>query len=65
MPNMLHASKQLFRSIWKKTSRKLLRGSLLFASEDRKTRAERWLRGGSWTPERRWATPAGPSASTT
>ena len=45
MPNMLHSSRQLFRSIWKKTSRRLLRGALLFASEDRKTRAERWLRG--------------------
>ena len=45
MPNMLHASRQLARTLWKKTSRKLLRGALLFASEDRKTRAERWLRG--------------------
>jgi hypothetical protein len=45
MPNMLHSSRQLFRSIWKKTSRRLLRGALLFASEERKTRAERWLRG--------------------
>ena len=45
MPNMLHSSRQLFRSIWKKTSRRLLRGALLFASEDRKTRSERWLRG--------------------
>ena len=45
MPNMLHASRQLVRSIWKKTSRRLLRGALLFASEERKTRAERWLRG--------------------
>jgi hypothetical protein len=45
MPNMLHAGRQLVRSIWKKTSRKLLRGSLLYASEERKTRAERWLRG--------------------
>jgi len=45
MPQVVHAGKQLFRSIWKKTSRKLLRGTLLFASEDRKTRAERWLRG--------------------
>ena len=45
MPNRLHASRQLARTLWKKTSRKLLRGALLFASEDRKTRAERWLRG--------------------
>jgi hypothetical protein len=45
MPNLLHAGRQLLRSIWKKTSRKLLRGSLCFASEERKTRAERWLRG--------------------
>jgi hypothetical protein len=45
MPQVVHAGRQLFRSIWKKTSRKLLRGALLFASEDRKTRAERWLRG--------------------
>ena len=45
MPNMLHASRQLARSIWKKTSRKLLRGALVFAPEERKTRAERWLRG--------------------
>ncbi len=45
MPNMLHAGRQLVRSIWKKTSRRLLRGSLLLASEERKTRAERWLRG--------------------
>jgi hypothetical protein len=45
MPQVVHAGRQLFRSIWKKTSRRLLRGALLFASEDRKTRAERWLRG--------------------
>ena len=45
MPNTLHAGRQLARSIWKKTSRKLLRGALVFAPEERKTRAERWLRG--------------------
>jgi hypothetical protein len=45
MPQLLHAGRQLFRSIWKKTSRRLLRAALLFSSEERKTRAERWLRG--------------------
>ncbi|MEN8108951.1 MAG: sulfotransferase domain-containing protein [Pseudomonadota bacterium] len=45
MPNMLHSGRQLLRSIWKKTSRRLLRGALLFASDERKTQAERWLRG--------------------
>ena len=45
MPQIVHAGRQLFRSIWKKTSRKLLRGALLFTPEERKTRAERWLRG--------------------
>jgi hypothetical protein len=45
MPQLLHAGRQLFRSIWKKTSRRLLRAALLFSTEERKTRAERWLRG--------------------
>jgi hypothetical protein len=45
MPQVVHAGRQLFRSVWKKLSRRLLRGALLFASEDRKTAAERWLRG--------------------
>jgi hypothetical protein len=45
MPHLLHAGKQLLRSVWKKTSRRLLRGALFFTSEERKTRAERWLRG--------------------
>ena len=45
MPNMLHAGRQLLRSIWKKTSRKLLRAALFFSPEERKTVAERWLRG--------------------
>jgi hypothetical protein len=45
MPLPLHAGKQFLRSVWKKTSRRLLRGALLFAPEERKTRAERWLRG--------------------
>jgi hypothetical protein len=45
MPHAVHALRQLFRSIWKKLSRRLLRGTLLFAPEERKTRAERWLRG--------------------
>ena len=45
MPQVLHAGRQLFRSIWKKLSRRLLRGALFLASEDRKTTAERWLRG--------------------
>ena len=45
MPHLLHAGKQLLRSVWKKTSRRLLRGALFFTPEERKTRAERWLRG--------------------
>ncbi len=45
MLQIVHAARQLFRSIWKKLSRRLLRGALLFAPEERKTRAERWLRG--------------------
>ncbi|UCC55961.1 MAG: sulfotransferase domain-containing protein [Gammaproteobacteria bacterium] len=45
MPQVLHAGRQLFRSIWKKTSRRLLRAALFFSPEERKTRAERWLRG--------------------
>jgi hypothetical protein len=45
MPNVLHAGRQLLRSIWKKTSRKLLRAALFYAPEERKTVAERRLRG--------------------
>ncbi len=45
MPLPVHAGKQFLRSVWKKLSRRLLRAALLFASEERKTRAERWLRG--------------------
>jgi Sulfotransferase domain len=45
MFNVLHTGRQLLRSVWKKTSRRLLRGALFFAPEERKTRAERWLRG--------------------
>jgi hypothetical protein len=45
MPQVLHAGRQLFRSVWKKTSRRLLRAALFFSTEERKTRAERWLRG--------------------
>jgi hypothetical protein len=45
MLNVLHTGRQLFRSIWKKISRRLLRGALFFTPEERKTRAERWLRG--------------------
>jgi hypothetical protein len=45
MINVLHTARQAFRSVWKKTSRRLLRGTLFFSPEERKTRAERWLRG--------------------
>ena len=45
MLNVLHTGRQLLRSVWKKTSRRLLRGALFFSPEERKTRAERWLRG--------------------
>jgi hypothetical protein len=45
MYNLIQMSRQPVRSVWKKTSRQILRGALLFASEDRKIRAERWLRG--------------------
>ena len=45
MINVLHTGRQAFRSVWKKTSRRLLRGTLFFSPEARKTRAERWLRG--------------------
>jgi hypothetical protein len=45
MLNVLHTGRQVFRSLWKKLSRRLLRGALFFAPEERKTRAERWLRG--------------------
>jgi len=45
MLNVLHTGRQLFRSVWKKISRRLLRGALFFTPEERKTRAERWLRG--------------------
>ena len=45
MPQVLHAGRQLSRSIWKKLSRRLLRGALFLASEDTRTAAERRLRG--------------------
>jgi hypothetical protein len=45
MFNVLHTGRQAFRSVWKKLSRRLLRGALFFSPEERKTRAERWLRG--------------------
>jgi len=45
MLNVLHTGRQVFRSLWKKFSRRLLRGALFFSPEERKTRAERWLRG--------------------
>ena len=45
MLNVLHSGRQIFRVAWMKTSRRLLRGALFFAPEERKTRAERWLRG--------------------
>ena len=45
MPQVVHAGRQFARSIWKKLSRKLLRTALFFSSEERKTEAERWLRG--------------------
>jgi hypothetical protein len=45
MINVLHTGRQAFRSVWKKLSRRLLRGVLFFSPEERKTRAERWLRG--------------------
>jgi hypothetical protein len=45
MLKFLHPVRQFFRSVWKKTSRKLLRASMFLASEDSKTQAERRLRG--------------------
>jgi hypothetical protein len=41
----VYTGRQLVRSVWKKASRRLLRGALLLAPEERKTRAERRLRG--------------------
>jgi len=45
MLNVLHSGRQLLRYVWMKTSRRLLRGALFFTTEERKTRAERRLRG--------------------
>jgi hypothetical protein len=45
MLNVLHAGRQLLRSVGKKLSRRLLRAALFLAPDERKTRAERWLRG--------------------
>jgi hypothetical protein len=45
MLKMRATGRPLFRTVWNKTSRRLLRGALFFAPERRKTCAERWLRG--------------------
>jgi hypothetical protein len=45
MPYVLHATRQLTRSVWKKISRKGLRVLMPLASEEEKIAAERRLRG--------------------
>jgi hypothetical protein len=45
MAHFIHSGKQALRSVWKKTSRKGLRALMVFYPEERKTAAERWLRG--------------------
>lgn len=45
MAYLFHPLKTAAISVWKKTSRRILRAMLFFAPEERKTRAERRLRG--------------------
>ena len=45
MPHIVHAGRQLCRTVWKKTSRKGARMLMFFSTEERKMEVERWLRG--------------------
>ncbi len=45
MISIRHALRQGSRSVWKKVSRGLLDGVMLFQPEDRRIAAQRWLRG--------------------
>ena len=45
MPYVLHAGRQFLRTMWKKGSRKGLHLLMIFSPEERKLKAERWLRG--------------------
>ncbi len=45
MPYALHAGRQFLRTMWKKGSRKGLRLLMIFSPEEKKLKAERWLRG--------------------